>query len=300
MEREAIPFRERIGKVVWPEGKKLALAMYVALEEWGEDTIAKYQRPPQLGPGAFLGMKRPDLAITTTIQYGFNVGIWRLLEIWEEMDVYPNLLSSALAAERHPDVFEVLVKRGQKVVGHGYDQGRFVAQLGKKGEVREDVRRCVKVFEKLIGQRPKGWGSPGTRQYENLIEALVEEGFEYHMGLHDDELPYILKIKGKRLVEIPYRIVDSGELNDYSMYSRNDCRTTPEAIDYMKVFFDARYEDAQKRPALMSLGVHPYISGRPDRAKVIREFFKYAKQFPDVWIASFDEVADWWRKKFLT
>jgi hypothetical protein len=50
----------------------------------------------------------------------------------------------------------------------------------------------------------------------------------------------------------------------------------------------------------MSLGVHPYISGRPDRAKVIREFFKYAKQFPDVWIASFDEVAEWWRKKFLT
>ena len=299
MEREAIPFRERTGKVVWPEGKRLALAMYVALEEWGEETIAKYQRPPQAGPGAFSGMKLPDLAITTTIQYGFNVGIWRLLEIWEEMDVYPNLLSSALAAERHPDVFEVLVKRGQKVVGHGYDQGRFIAQLSDK-EMKEDVRRCVKIFEKIVGHRPKGWGSPGTRQYESLIVTIVEEGFEYHMGLHDDELPYILNVKGKRLVEVPYRIVDTGELNDYSMYSRNDCRTTPEAIDYMKVFFDARYEDAQKRPALMSLGVHPYISGRPDRSKVIREFFKYVKQHSDVWVASFDEVADWWRKKFLS
>ena len=299
MERQTIPFRERVGKVVWPEGKKLALAMYVALEEWGEETSVKYNHPPQLGPSVFHGMKRADLAITTTIQYGFNVGIWRLLEIWEEAGVYPSLLSSALAAERHPDVFEVLVKRGQKVVGHGYDQGRFIAQLSSTKEVREDVRRCVKVFESIVGQRPKGWGSPGTRQYENLLEILVAEGFEYHMGLHDDELPYVLKITGKPLVEVPYRIVDTGELNDYSMYSRQDCRITPEAIDYMKVFFDARYEDAQKRPALMSLGVHPYISGRPDRSKVIREFLKYVKTHSDVWVASFDEVADWWRKKFV-
>lgn len=299
MQRESIPFRERMGKILWPEGKKLTIAMYAALEDWGEETVVKYHHPPHLGPGIFLGMKSADLAVTTTIQYGFQVGIWRLLEIWEEENVYPSLLSSALAAERHPEVFDVLVKRGQKVVGHGYDQGRFMAQLSIE-EQKEDVRRCVKVWREVTGQKPKGWGSPGTRQYEHLLEILVEEGFAFHMGLHDDELPYIIRINERPLIEVPYRIVDSGELNDYSMYGRSDCRTTPEAIDYMKVFFDARYEDAQKRPALMSLGVHPYVSGRPDRAKVIREFIKYVKQHSDVWIASFDEVAEWWRQTFLT
>ena len=45
--------------MVWPEGKKLAITMYVSLEEWGEDTVVKYKGLPPLGPGAFLGMKRP-------------------------------------------------------------------------------------------------------------------------------------------------------------------------------------------------------------------------------------------------
>lgn len=60
MEQEQVfPFRERSGKMVWPEGKKLAITMYVSLEEWGEDTVVKYKGLPPLGPGAFLGMKRP-------------------------------------------------------------------------------------------------------------------------------------------------------------------------------------------------------------------------------------------------
>ncbi len=50
------------------------------LEEWGEESMVKYKHSPGLGPGIFEGMKKADLAMTSTIEYGTRVGIYRLMD----------------------------------------------------------------------------------------------------------------------------------------------------------------------------------------------------------------------------
>ena len=42
----------------------------------------------------------------------------------------------------------------------------------------------------------------------------------------------------------------------------------------------------------MTMGLHPFIIGRPFRAKVLREFFAYATSKPKVWFARGDQAAD--------
>lgn len=288
-----VPYRER-RHPVWPNGAKLAMGVNMAIEAWDWDSMDGKSHGPNLTARLLGGLNKPDLAITTTIEYGYRVGLPRLIDILDSVDVVPTLVSSALAIELLPDVFRELAAKGARVVGHGYKQDRFIGDMSP-AEQEVDIRKCIEVCERILGQRPNGWGSPGTRQTEETLELLAKLGFTYHMGLHDDELPYFIEFdSGLRMVEVPYRIVDTGEPNDYYMYGRENNRTRPEALDYLKSFFDSRYEAAQEKPAFFALSFHPYVTGRPDRAFVLRDFIKYVRTFPDVWITNFDEVASWW------
>lgn len=301
MEKLFVPFRERdqLAKSTWPNGSRLAVAIYLALEQWGEENMIKYQAQPRLIPQLLPGMNRVDLATTTTIEYGLRVGVWRLLEIFEEFGIKCTLLSNGLAIERYPELFQELDRLGYRIVLHGYDQSRFMVRLSEK-ELEQEIKTCVKIAQDVTGQRPLGWGSPATRQYEEIFEMLLAEGFEYHIGLHDDELPYFMRLdSGKTMVEIPYRVVDTGELCDFFMYWLGDTRIPSECFSYIREYFEARYEEAAKRPAVVVLGLHPYVSGRPDRAKVVRYFLQYVRGFADVWMpGNFDEIYSWWRKQF--
>lgn len=291
-----IPYKER-KHPVWPRGARMAVAMYVAIEEWDPVSMVKYRHQPTLGPKPVQGMEKADLAITTTVEYGFRVGIYRLMEIWDEFQVRPSLLSSALAIELHPELFQELIAKSHRLVGHGYEQGQYMSQMTLE-EQKAIIERCIEVPQRILGIRPNGWGSPGTRQTEETLELLGETGFKFHMGLHNDELPYIIEFdNGVRMVEIPYRIVNTGELNDYEMYSKENTRIWPEAVAYMTSFFDARYEAAREKPALLTFGCHPYVSGRPDRALVLKHFLRYITGFPDVWVTDFESIAEWWAEK---
>jgi allantoinase len=295
MEKIVVPFRARRGLQVWPDGARLAVAIYMALEEWDREGLVTHRHPPPLTPALLPGMEQADLAIMSMVQYGFNVGIYRLVEMWEHHGVKVSLLSNALAAERHPELFRELLHVGYHVVGHGYEQSRLFAELSPE-EQADDINRCIRTFENILGKRPQGWGSPGTRQYETTLELLAERGFSYHAGLRDDELPYMLRIGERLLVELPYRIGESGELNDYHVFSAANCRVGDEAVYHLRALFDARYEDSALRPQMLIMGVHPYVSGRPDRVKVLSEFVGYMRSRPGVWLTTEDELAHWWRE----
>lgn len=295
MERIYIPYRERAGRIKWPGDARVAIAVYLGVEEWGHETMVKYNGVPPLAPRLYPGQTEPDLGITTVMEYGYRVGIYRLVDIFDELGLKVSLLTSGMVAERHPELLKTLAAQGYEVIAHAYDQSRYLVHLDRS-EQREDIENTVTLLEKATGVRPEGWGSPGTRQTEETMELLAEAGFLYHMGLHDDELPYLIRIGQRTLIEIPYRIGgDSGDPNDMFMYSEIAPRVGSEAFEYMKIYFDARYEEGAKIPQFFTISAHPFVSGRPDRAKILRQFLRYVRGFPDVWIARVGDVAKWWR-----
>jgi hypothetical protein len=45
---------------------------------------------------------------------------------------------------------------------------------------------------------------------------------------------------------------------------------------------------------MMSIGLHPRIVGRPGRARALKLFFDHARQHPDVWFATREDIARAW------
>ena len=297
MRKVFVPYRER-RHPVWPNGARMVVEFNVAIEEWDATTIAERRATPNLAPKLLPGAKTADTAIMTTVEYGFRVGIYRLIEIWDEFDLKPSVVASGIAVERHPELFRELVDNGYGMVGHGYDQTWHMAELSLQDQ-SSTIDRCVGIFQSQLSVGLEGWGSPGTRQFPETLELLGNAGFTFHVGFHDDELPYFVELdNGHRLVEIPYRAGgNTGEPRDFAMYGPEHHRTWREAVAYMKDYFDARYEMAKEKPALFAVAMHPYVSGRADRALALKHFIRYVRGFPDVWVSNYHDIVAWWERE---
>lgn len=59
---------------------------------------------------------------------------------------------------------------------------------------------------------PLGWLNPGAGCSERTFEILVDEGYLWNGDLRDDDLPYVIEVKGKILIEIPHRTMATNDL----------------------------------------------------------------------------------------
>jgi peptidoglycan/xylan/chitin deacetylase (PgdA/CDA1 family) len=288
-----VPWAKRKGAALWPGGARLAALVYVAIEEWAWD------RAEPLTPAGTLQLpteKVPSLATRSAVDYGWEVGLWRLREIFAERNLQVTLWTNGNAADWHPDVLRELADAGHEVAAHGYSEG-IPPTLMSVEEQLQDIRASARSLEHATGRRPRGWISPGAMSTAELPGLLAQEEFAYHADLQNDELPYFIDVAGRSIVEIPYRMV--GNINDFYMFGTRIGRySTRDALDYLKSTFDAYYRAAAIRPLHFCLGTHFFVSGRPEPAEVLEEFLDYVLRHDDVWLPTYTQVADWWNQQF--
>ena len=95
----------------WPDDKRLAL--YVALNV----EVFSY------GEGKGAGVAPPDQAHSDSVyswrDYGNRVGIWRLLELFDELDMPFEAQMNTAIYDECPDIADALRARGTEILGHG-------------------------------------------------------------------------------------------------------------------------------------------------------------------------------------
>jgi peptidoglycan/xylan/chitin deacetylase (PgdA/CDA1 family) len=290
-ESSRIPFADRRGVNVWPDGARMAVLVYAAAEQW-----VWTENEPLKPAGTFAAGRNaaPSLSSRMAVEYGYEVGLRRIHEIFRDFGMRTTLWTSGVTAERYPALIRDFVSDGHELGAHGYSQGQVIGWLSRADQWTA-INRTAEALEKVAGHRPMGWISPGAECSDDTVELLAEAGFDYHGDLQDDELPYFVHTGGRSLVEVPYRLV--GNLNDLSLVTRNVNSVTA-AVDILRDAFDAYYLAAAERPLVFNYGTHPYISGRPDNARIMRCFLEYVHQHKDVWITSYGELAAWWRANF--
>ena len=109
----------------------------------------------------------------TMYEYGARVGFWRLMDIFDELDVKSTFYVCAVALERNRKAAREIRERGHDVVCHGY-RWEDVTLLTREQE-REHIRLAVKSIAETTGERPLGWYcryGPSV----NTRELVVEEG----------------------------------------------------------------------------------------------------------------------------
>jgi peptidoglycan/xylan/chitin deacetylase (PgdA/CDA1 family) len=216
------------------------------------------------------------------------LGIWRLLEIMKAADVRSTFFACAVAMEHNPEVAKAAVDRGHEICSHGY-RWEEVFRLSEEEE-RERMALAVRSFEKTCGRRPVGWYcryGPSDRTRRLVVE---EGGFLYDSDAYNDDTPYFVQIGDHRHLVVPY----TPDVNDFCFWNSPGFVQARDMYEYMRESFDVLYAEAARYPRMMSIGLHPRIIGRAGRVRALKWFIDYAKQYPDVWFGTREEIARAW------
>ena len=279
-------------KIHWPNGARLAVALSGNLEAWTETPDPRLRRTRHAGGSNPITAEEVrckfDFRTASENDYGGRTGVWRILGVLKKHGLKASFNINGLAALRYPEAVKQVYADGHEIVGHSYAEDVQLVLLSEEEE-REEIRTCVKLFQDLVGARPYGWLSSGMRHTEYTLELLTEEGFLWHGDAVNDDVPYLVNVKGKTLVEVPYRNAISG-LNDTGMYRRG--LTARDLLAAFKDEFDVLYEESLKEPKMLTMAMHCQMAF-PATGKVYEEAIKYAKTFPDVWFVKRIDVVRW-------
>jgi peptidoglycan-N-acetylglucosamine deacetylase len=260
----------------WPDGKRIAVTMTAMLETWSEG------RPPPYGVQATpLKPGTIDHGGIAWGSYGGKVGVWRIIELMRRNGMRGTFCVNARCAELYPEAVAQIVKSGHDVAGHGYLQDQLLAYMTPEEE-RATVRKCLDLLEKVSGQRPAGWLSPVLAYTEHTRRILIEEKLAWHGDGRDSDLPNVIETSGGSIVHIP-----ASDFTDNRVL-----RASPMDLwDVYKETFDYLYW--REPPALLALSMHCHFGGRPLVSAIMEKILKYMAQYPDVWFASYGEIARW-------
>jgi peptidoglycan/xylan/chitin deacetylase (PgdA/CDA1 family) len=128
----------------------------------------------------------------------------------------------------------------------------------------------------------------------NTRELIVEEGgFSYDSECYNDDLPYWTLVKGKHHLVVPYSLV----VNDCRYVLPQGYGSQEHFLEVMKATLDRLRDDGDDCARMMSIGLHPRISGNPARSTALARFIDYAKKFDDVWFARRMDIASVFREQ---
>ena len=280
------------GPLRWPDGKKLAVIITMNCEYWDlvKDTSEPYYAggPPML-PDSLPG-NVADFPNFTWREYGQRVGVWRLFKLFEQMGVPLSVTINAKTALERPEIVRHAVERGWELVAHNYEQGelltRYTFDIAKERAV---IDATLAAYEQVVGRKARGWLSSSLRGTPNTPDLLAERGLLFFCDYMNDEQPYLIHTPYGPIVNVPYTI----EVNDFTFFHRRAMNTW-DAARMLKDQFDELMRDSAESARLMSVGLHPHVSGHPHRMPCFREFLAHAKQHPEVWWTTREELAAWY------
>ena len=280
------------GPLRWPDGKKLAVIITMNCEYWDlvKDTSDPYYAggPPML-PDSLPG-NVADFPNFTWREYGQRVGVWRLFKLFEQMGVPLSVTINAKTALERPEIVRHAVERGWELVAHNYEQGelltRYTFDIAKERAV---IDATLAAYEQVVGRKARGWLSSSLRGTPNTPDLLAERGLLFFCDYMNDEQPYLIHTPSGPIVTVPYTI----EVNDFTFFHRRAMNTW-DAARMLKDQFDELMRDSAESARLMSVGLHPHVSGHPHRMPCFREFLAHAKQHAEVWWTTREELAAWY------
>ena len=239
----------------------------------------------------------PDFArlpsLMSMAEYGPSVATWRILDMLDDFDIKASFYVPGYVAETHEDLVNEIARRGHEVAHHGY-MHESPASMDPEEE-EQVLEKGIAILENLVGEKPRGYRSPGWELSEVSLELLASHGFSYDTSLMGDDAPYLVDTSRTKLVEIPVSWV----LDDapHFVFSPSAQRTSPmkspnELYDIWSAEFDGLYRYGRA----FTLTMHPQYIGRPGRLLMLERLIEYIRSFEDVAFMRMVDVADLWSR----
>ncbi|BDB29939.1 polysaccharide deacetylase family protein (plasmid) [Cupriavidus sp. P-10] len=274
----------------WPGGARVAVQFVLNIEEGAESCILNGDVRSEAYlhelPGRPPREAERDWSVESMYEYGARTGVWRLLDLFAERGLPLTAFAAGRALELNPRIGQALSAAGHEVAGHGY---RWIDYRDvPEDEERRHIHLTIAAIERTCGRRPVGWY---TGRVSANTRRLVHEagGFLYSSDTYNDDLPYWL-CSSPPLLAIPYTLINNDArylLSDGFASGEDFYRTLRDA-------FDQLWHEGARAPKMMSVGLHPRISGHPARAMALARFLDDVRGHDAVWICRREDIARHW------
>lgn len=247
-----LPYRASIDRpaLSLPGGKAVACWFIVNVETWLIDN--PMPRQVLVAPtGAAL---QPDIPNWAWHEYGMRAGFWRFLEAFSKRGIRPTLSINGSVCEAYPRVAGAAHDAGWEFMGHGYVQ----VPTHRVEDQRAMIGKTVETIRRFTGKPCLGWLGPGLTETLETPDNLAEAGIRYIADWVVDDLPCRLATAHGPVLTMPYTV----ELNDIPVIMIQHhpmeelCRRATATADRL-----AREAASGQGAKVMSIAIHPYISG---------------------------------------
>jgi allantoinase len=264
-----------------PDGLRLIIWPVFSLEHWdiSRPMARTVITPPQGAP------MLPDHPNWSWHEYGMRVAFWRIRRLFMSLNVTPTVTINARTCETYPDVIRAVADSGWEINAHSYEQ----IPMHKLDDERAVIFKTVDIISKFWGRRPRGWFGPGLTQTYDTVDYLSEAGIEYIGDWALDDEPVTLKTKHKPMVALPYNF-EQHDIVMMMLQGHTSDQMYRRSIDA----FEWLYKEAAERAKIMSISVHPYISGVAHRIGYVERTFKEILSRPGVACWTGEKILDWY------
>ncbi len=170
----------------WPPGKEVAVSLSF---DFDADVGLAWQ-----------GLEG-RMTSSSELRYGAVRGVHRLLDLLAARDLRATFYVPGETALRHADAVRAVAAAGHEIGHHGHLH--LFNDRASEAEQREEMRRGLAALEDLLGERPRGYRSPGWELTPYSLALLVEHGFAYDSSCMADDRPYVERAGEAAILELP-------------------------------------------------------------------------------------------------
>ena len=272
----------------WPNGARLAVYIGFNIEHFafGEG----------LGANIAPASKQPDVLNYAWREYGNRVGVWRCLDLFDELALPTGALINTALYEHCPEVVDAFAARGDELIAHGHTNAQRQSDLGEDEE-RALIVQCRERMAAAHGKAPDGWLSPWIAESAVTPDLLREAGFRYTLNWCHDDQPTLMNTRSGPLWSVPY----PQELNDIPMIvgRQMDAKDFAQMIiDQFDEMLEQAHKPAEPHGLVMGIALHPYIVGQPYRLRHLRRALRHIVAHAtitapgEVWLTTPGQIAD--------
>src|SRR5882757_9199832 len=276
---EAIPSPARYlppPRFQWPAGNRCAVMLCFDVD--GETTA--------LSEDVALAKRR---TLMSQCEYGPRIGVPRLLGLLKHLAVPATFFVPGYIAEQHPQMVKAIVAAGHEIGLHGY----LHEKLAYLTEAEEEaiLLRSIEILTRLSGKRPVGFRAPWFEINPWRPTLLAKHDLAYCASEMGDDVPYF---HDNGLVEIPGQwLLEDWE--QFPFHADPAWGFVPETCAKVYDLWWREFEAMHDFGCCFVLTLHPWLSGRPSRVRLLEDLVTAMQNKGAVWFARGREIADYVR-----
>jgi peptidoglycan/xylan/chitin deacetylase (PgdA/CDA1 family) len=269
-------------EVIWPDRMRCAVVLSFDLDaetSWIFRDPENARRPVVISGGRF----------------GPKFGVPAITELLSDYDIPASFFVPSVSAERYPDAVEQILKAGFEIGAHGHMHERVDTLPADQEE--EILEKSITILRKATGRKPVGYRSPSWELSAASLGLLEKHGFLYSSNFMDDYFPYLHAGQGhgEPLIELPVSwLLDDAPFFQWGL--GRDYRPIQPASAVLEIWQD-EFAGIYRRGGMFMLTMHPQLIGRVSRLDMLRRLIEFMRGFPEVWFATGEQVAQYWKAR---